>query len=163
MARLIISDASPIIGLARVNHLDWLRMLFGEIRITTEVWNDLLGHGCADEGHIVKANNAGWLILVENTPVGPEIPILSPGEESCIRVALAQTTPTLLLIDERLARREAEKRGLRVAGTAAIIGQLKKRCLIPSSRQVFEELLRARFRLSKQLIRQVLAEVDELV
>jgi len=37
-------------------------------------------------------------------------------------VALARSEPTLLLLDHRLARREARRAGLQIIGVAAIIG-----------------------------------------
>jgi predicted nucleic acid-binding protein len=45
MARLILSDASPLIVLARVSGLPWLRALFGEIVIPETVREEILDRG----------------------------------------------------------------------------------------------------------------------
>lgn len=37
MARLVLTDASPLIGLARVQGLTWLADLFGEVVMPMEV------------------------------------------------------------------------------------------------------------------------------
>ena len=42
MAGLVISDASPIIGLARVDGLGWLKPLFGQVWIPPEVASEVL-------------------------------------------------------------------------------------------------------------------------
>ena len=64
-------------------------------------------------------------------------------------------------MDERAGRAVAGEYGIQVAGTAAVIGQAKLRGLIPSARDVFEELLRGDFRLSREVIQIVLARVGE--
>ena len=42
MARLVLSDASPLIGLAIVRGLEWLQPLFGEVWLPTQVQNEVL-------------------------------------------------------------------------------------------------------------------------
>ncbi|WP_245598741.1 DUF3368 domain-containing protein [Methylomicrobium lacus] len=67
----------------------------------------------------------------------------------------------LLIMDERAGRAVAKEKGLRVIGTAAIIGLAKKQGLIPSARAVFEVLHRSDFRISAAVINQVLISVNE--
>ena len=45
MARLVLSDASPLIVLARVSGMSWLRALFGEIVIPETVREEILDRG----------------------------------------------------------------------------------------------------------------------
>lgn len=42
MAAVVIADASPLIALARVEGLGWLRALFGEVLVTTVVVEEVL-------------------------------------------------------------------------------------------------------------------------
>ena len=97
---------------------------------------------------------AGW--LSQN-----RLPELDEGESACIRIALAHDGPTLLLMDERAGRAIAQEHGLRVAGTAAIIGLAKQRGLIPSAREVFALLHAAEFRIAPEVLRTVLQRVGE--
>lgn len=90
----------------------------------------------------------------------PERRQLGAGETSCLRVALARDEPCLLLLDDRLARREARRAGLQIIGVAAIIGMAEQRGLIPSARDVFNALLQTDFRIGAQVIQSVL---DSLV
>ncbi len=61
-----------------------------------------------------------------------------------------------MLVDDRLARREARAAGLGVAGTAAIVGLARRRGLIESARDVFERLLRSDFRITPEVVLAVL-------
>ncbi|ESQ15647.1 MAG: DUF3368 domain-containing protein [Thiohalocapsa sp. PB-PSB1] len=167
MARLVLTDASPLIGLARIDALDWLRALFGTVWIPSEVRAEVLpGRGLADEAAIAAAGAKGWLRQTEPSPAEPALPDLDEGEAACIRIALAHAGPSLLLMDERAGRAIAAEHGLRVAGTAAVVGMAKTRGLIPSSgfgsaREVFARLHGADFRISVQVIETVLRRVGE--
>ncbi|MFT4103353.1 MAG: DUF3368 domain-containing protein [Burkholderiaceae bacterium] len=162
MAGFVLSDASPLIALARVDGLSWLRALFDRVWMPEEVWHEVLpGMGFAEEEAIHAALSAGWLAVHAPTPTEPQLPDLDEGEAACIRVALAQAAPALLLIDERAGRALATERGLRVAGTAAVIGMAKSRGLVHSAREVFARLHASDFRISATVIETVLRRVGE--
>jgi predicted nucleic acid-binding protein len=104
---------------------------------------------------------AGWLKVCGSTPSEPELPDLDEGEAACIRIAPAYGTEALLLMDERAGRTLAIERGLRIAGTVAVIGMAKSRGLIPSAKAVFERLHASDFRIAAEVIRTVLQRVGE--
>ena len=125
MAAVVIADASPLIGLARVNGLSWLQALFQEVLVTDVVIGEVLtGTFPESESRIQAALNAGWLKVVNSTAQEPELPDLDEGEVASIRLALEAPGEALLLIDERAGRSVAQELGLRVAGTAAVIAEL---------------------------------------
>jgi predicted nucleic acid-binding protein len=160
VARLVLTDTSPLLGLQRVDGLGWLRSLFGTVEMTRSVGLELTGAKEPEAG-IGTAIDEGWLIARENDPKGPAPPPhLGPGEWSTILAARASRGPCLVLIDDRLARREARAAGVQVTGTAAIIGMARTRGLIPSAREVFERLLQSDFRISPGVIRGVLDRVE---
>lgn len=162
MARLVLTDASPVIGLARVQGLSWLHALFGEVWMPAEVRQEVLpGSGLPDEAGILAAENAGWLRVCALTPLMPDLPDLDEGESACIRIALAHAGSSLLLMDERAGRALAAEHGLRVAGTAAVIGMAKSKGLIPSAREVFARLHASDFRISAPVIETILRRVGE--
>jgi predicted nucleic acid-binding protein len=162
MAGRVLTDASPLIGLACVGGLNWLRALFGEVWMPPEVSAEVVGdRGFVGEQAIAEAITAGWLRVSEAAPSVPELPDLDEGEAACIRIALASKDPALLLMDERAGRAVAEENGLRVAGTAAVIGMAKMRGLIPSAREVFAQLHQSDFRISAEVINTVLEWVGE--
>jgi predicted nucleic acid-binding protein len=170
MAGLVLTDASPLIGLARVEGLMWLRDLFGAVWWPAEVRAEVLtGQGLPGESAVAPAESAGWLRLTEPAPALPGLPDLDEGEAACIRIALAYRSRAadrtaaraLLLMDERAGRHIAMEHGLRAAGTAAVIGMAKSRGLIVSAREVFSQLHAKDFRIAPDVIATVLRRVGE--
>jgi predicted nucleic acid-binding protein len=166
MAGRVLSDASPLIGLARIDGLDWLKALFGVVWVPQVVRDEVLsGRALPDEKAISAAFDNGSLQVCEGAPAFssnvPELPELDEGEAACIRIALAEPVPSLLLMDELAGRAVALEYGLRVAGTAAVIGMARKRGLIPSARDVFTRLHASDFRISASMIKEILRRVRE--
>ena len=165
MAGFVLTDASPLIGLARVDGLPWLQPLFGTVWMAAEVKAEVVSaastRGFAEEALILHALSQGWLQVAGPTPTAPALPDLDEGESACIRIALAQPQPALLLMDERAGRAVAQAMGLKVAGTAAIIGMAKSRGLIGSATEVFSRLHGSDFRISAEVIRAILKRVGE--
>jgi predicted nucleic acid-binding protein len=165
VARLVLTDASPLIGLSIVQGLGWLQSLFGEVWMPLEVEHEVLsGEVTRGQDEIRAAISAGWLRTWTDAVPEVALPDLDEGETACIRIALAyQSAPghdALLLMDERAGRALAQEHQLRVAGTAAVIGMAQTRGLIPSARKIFEVLLQSDFRISAEVIRTVLARVE---
>lgn len=161
MARLVLSDASPLIALGRVDGLKWLPALFGSVHVPMEVHREVLVGGFPEEPRIAEALDNAWLVVRPASPTTPPLPDLDEGEAACIRLALAQDGPALLLMDERAGRAVAREHGLAIAGTAAVIGMAKERGLIPSAREVFAQLHGSDFRLGVVVIQTVLKKVGE--
>lgn len=163
MAGVVLTDASPLIGLARVDGLGWLENLFSEVWVPVEVRREVLsGLGSPDERAILEEEKRGTLkVWPKEAPLAPELPDIDEGEAACIRIALAQADQSLVLMDERAGRVLANDLGIRVIGTAAIIGLAKTSGLIPSAKDVFERLHASDFRISADVIRAVLRRVNE--
>ena len=166
MARCVISDASPLIGLAIVDGLAWLPLLFGEVWIPPSVHREVLpGVGARGEVEIAGAIKYKSIRVWKKTVASPALPLpdLDEGETDCIHIALSLTAGNdLILMDERAGRAVATERGIRVAGTAAVIGLAKKRGLIHSAKGRFERLHASDFRISATVIQAVLRDVGEL-
>jgi len=163
MAGRVLSDASPLIGLARIDGLSWLHELFGVVWVPQEVHREVLPrHDLPDAQMLRAAFERGDLHVCSTTPDQPVLPELDEGEAACIRIALATTEPALLLMDERAGRAIALELGLRVAGTAAIIGMARQRALIPSAKAAFAHLHASDFRISAEVIATVLRRVGEM-
>lgn len=166
MARYVISDASPLIGLAIVDGLAWLPQLFTEVWIPPSVQREVLPDVSArGEAEIAAAIKRKWVRIWKKVIPAPAVPLpdLDEGETDCIHIALSLGADNaLILMDERAGRAVATERGIRVAGTAAVIGLAKKRGLIDSAKGRFERLHATDFRISAAVIQAVLREVGEL-
>ena len=162
MARLVLADASPLIGLARVDGVVWLRELFDGVQVTESVWREL-NQTDPIESALLVAIDEGWL-SVRSDPGSsdPRPAFLGAGEWTTIEAARQHEGESLVLLDDQLARREAGNAGLKFAGTAAIVGLAKKREIIASARQVFERLLHSDFRISAAIILEVLKSTGEI-
>jgi len=162
MVRTVIIDSSPLIGLAIVEGLECLPKLFDVVFLPDSVKQEVLpGKTAPGEQAIAQALASEW-IKVWPEPIAPQLEIdLDPGETDCINIGLSNPDNVLLIMDERAGRAVAKEKGLRVIGTAAIIGLAKKQGLIPSARAVFEILHRSDFRISAAVINQVLVSVNE--
>ncbi|MFW6731081.1 MAG: DUF3368 domain-containing protein [Synechococcus sp.] len=162
MAAIVISDASPLIALARVNGLPWLQQLFTAVMVTDVVLAEVLTGRYPDtEAPIEQALEAGWLQATSVDTTEPVLPDLDEGEAASIRLALSYGRPALLLIDERAGRAVAQELGLSVAGTAAVIGLARQRGLIASARDVFAALHASDFRIAPAVIQAVLDRCGE--
>ena len=166
MARCVLSDASPLIGLAAVDGLAWLTPLFGGVWVAPSVQREVLpGVGTRGEAAIAAAFARGdlraWLDAI--APTATDFADLDAGETDCLRIALGVGAGNaLVLMDERAGRAFAVELGVRVAGTAAVVGLAKKRGLIPSARACFERLHSTDFRISAAVSQAVLRDVGEL-
>ncbi len=163
MTRIVVIDSSPLIGLAIVDGLQWLPTIFGSVFLPESVRYEVLpGKSAPGEEAIKLAIDTGWL-KIWTEPIKPLLDIdLDAGETDCINIALSHSAKVLLIMDERAGRAVAKEKGLRVTGTAAIIGLAKKQDLIPSARAAFERLHNSDFRISATVINLILDSVNEL-
>ena len=163
MTRIVVIDSSPLIGLAIVDGLQWLPTIFGSVFLPESVRYEVLpGKSAPGEEAIKLAIDKGWL-TIWTEPIKPLLDIdLDAGETDCINIALSHSAKVLLIMDERAGRAVAKEKGLRVTGTAAIIGLAKKQDLTPSARAAFERLHNSDFRISATVINLILDSVNEL-
>lgn len=165
MKRIVIADASALIALAKIEHLFILQGLFGQVWLAPTVLAELRLAEFATTGSALQiALDVAWLCINPEPIANIALAGLDAGETESILQALhaqSQGDAVLLIIDEQIGRAAAKTLGLTIAGTAAVIGMAKQKGLVPSARLVFEALLKIDFRISADIIRQVLANVGE--
>jgi predicted nucleic acid-binding protein len=149
--RVVIADASTIIGLLNIDSLHILRVLYAHIEITSIVREE------------VNAALPDWIVTNDTYSQDAYrslIPILDRGEASAI--ALTLTHPDhLLIIDERKGRRHALRLSLRITGLTGIIIRAKREGHLGSGKEKLDELLANGFRLSSKIYQQALQEMGE--
>ena len=164
MAGLVLTDASPLIVLSRIDGLPWLQSIFGQVHVPLAVRKEVLtGKDRVGEPLIrAEIENKALVVLRKDWKL-PQFPFLGEGEAACIRAALHMrpSQSGLLLMDDRAGRVTAIAQGFKVAGTAAVIAMAKRKKLIPSAAAVFEQLLHMDFRLSAEVIRAALELAGE--
>jgi predicted nucleic acid-binding protein len=160
--KIVLADASPLIGLARVGGLPWLRKLYRTVSITKAVQIEATGaRDLPGAVAISVALKQGWIRVLRQEWSDPPLPQLDTGEASTLRAAIALGAGTLVLLDDLQARREAQRLGIAITGTAGIVVEARQAGLIPAARPVFARLADEGFHLGDDLLRAVLAELGE--
>ena len=163
---VVVANSSPLIYLAALSDFELLPKLFGNVRVPSAVWTEIVEQGTGFPVQVAARRAAAdaWLHV---TPLGtPAEPItvaghkLHRGETEVIRLG-QQLHAAVLLMDDRRAVVQARVMGFRVAPTIAIYIQAKRLGLIPSVKEKVDQLRAARFRLSDQDCRAVLAVAGE--
>ena len=155
-------NASPLIGLAHLDGLAWLRKLYDRALITPTVRSEVLtGFGRPGEAEVSAAIRRRQIGVLRRDPAGPLFPALDDGEASTIRAALAHGPGALVILDELSARKAARRLGLRCTGTAGVIVEAKRARLVMAARPLFKRLADSGFHLSSDLVAAVLDELGE--
>lgn len=115
----VLVDSSTLIALAKIGKLNVLENVFGEIRITTKVKEEILGTE-SPETEVLKEAINKWIRVInyEGDTVELRKYGLDSGEASLF---LAANDEDRLVIDEANARRFAESRGLRFTGLIGLL------------------------------------------
>ena len=160
--KIVLSDASPLIGLAVADAFVILRRLFKTISITDSVRREVTARktwpGATD---VAQGIAEGWIERVRVPRAGVSFPTLGPGETTTLNVALRRVPRCLVLMDDAAARAEARARGIAVTGTAGVLLVARQRNLIPAVRPRLEKLFAAGFRISPGVIGAILQEAGE--
>ncbi|MBU1298229.1 MAG: DUF3368 domain-containing protein [Bacteroidetes bacterium] len=85
---------------------------------------------------------------------------LGLGEAEVLTLALEEPN-SLIVLDERLARRIAELRGLKFTGTAGVLLKAKQQGYIISISPILEQLLKLGFRISNRVKNDILKLAGE--
>ncbi len=159
----IVSNASPLINLARIGQFDLLPRLYDIILIPQAVWDEVVVQGAGQPG-AEEAGSATWITrkTVVNTQLVRALrQDLDAGEAEAIALAL-ETEAELLLMDERLGRETARYMGLRFTGLVGLLIEAKHKGLISEVKPLLDVLRReANFRVSDALYRRVLRDEGE--
>lgn len=159
---IIVSDASPLISLAAVEHLELLRRLYAEVLIPEVVHHEISGEPNAPGAVEIAA--AEWIRVqpVHDRDLVEALSLeLDPGEAAAIALA-AQTGADLLLMDERRGRGAAARLGRRVIGVLGVLIEAKQRGHVPAVRPVLDALVtEAGFWVSNDLRARVLDAAGE--
>lgn len=162
----VISNTSPLLNLAIIDHLFLLPEQFGQIYIPPAVFTELkINQDLPGSRALEAAVNQGWLIsqAVENTLLVNLLRRdLHQGESEAIALAV-ECSANKILLDEKEARQVARALGLNTIGILGILLKGWNESRIPSIKAVTERLQQeANFRIAPALLAQVLEESGEL-
>jgi hypothetical protein len=159
----IVSNASPLINLARINQLELLHKLYGEIYIPEAVWQEVVVAGTGLPGADIVAT-ASWIkrqVVTNASLVQALQQDLDAGESEALALAL-ELKAELLLMDEILGRETAQHLGLRFIGIIGILIEAKHAGQVKVIKPYLDALREdAGFRVRETLYEHVLQDVNE--
>lgn len=162
---LVVSNTSPLLNLAIIDHLFLLPEQFGQIHIPTAVLRELkIDEDRPGSVHLQSALEQGWLI---SCSVGNMALVnllqqqLHQGESEAIALAVERSANTILL-DEKEAREAARTFAISMTGVLGILLRGWYDGSVISLTTATERLQReANFRIAPRLLQKVLQESGE--
>ena len=150
----VVSNSSPLIALEQLGLLGILEQIFGTVLAPPAVVREVAPTVTLPQ----------W--ITEQTlsqAIGSQIlsASLGAGESEALSLAL-ELKASLLILDERPARRLAGALGIPIMGTLGLLLKAKSLGLIPELKPQLEALLKHDFRVSSTLYEQVLKSAGEL-
>ena len=166
---MIVSDATPLLHLARAALLALLPKLYTRVVVPPSVWEEVRGHGePRPEGHILEEASETWIevrplsskerrkseALRRAAPVGP-------GESDAI--ALAEVLKAAILMDDRVAIDLARMRGVGTRWTMSVVLEAHRRGILDraAARRAVEDLVGSGLWIRQDVLLRILAILDE--
>lgn len=162
---IIVSDATPIISLVKIESLEILGQMYGKVIIPQAVYDELVINTdfreeidyinrCSFIEKKIAENNLSVTLLQKQLK-------LDLGESEAIVLANS-INADIIIIDERKARKIAKDIGLKVTGTLGILVEAKNQGLITKIKPLLDKLISNDIRISKKLYQGILELVGEL-
>jgi uncharacterized protein len=172
MPACVIADSGPLIAIASADALPLLVGVFAythtAIWVPRTVWaectatRDPTRLGKPGSPALLAARRAHQLKVIDDTAALQslgDLPPLDAGETAAIAMALQTGSP--LLIDERLGRDIARRRGVTVVGSAGVLLQAKNIGLVKAIAPVLARMQTGGYFLSAALLAEVLRRAGE--
>jgi len=163
----IVSNATPLIYLAKIGRINLLRKVFGEVFIPEEVKIEVVDRGKQlgerDAYVVEKAIGDGWLKVL-NVEI-MEVPIkLEPGEVAVLSLAKRLKLREVLM-DEVSARTVAGLLGLIPRGTIFVLLKAleKKELDLNEFLEVLNELIKHGFRMKEEVYLEAVRKARQIV
>ncbi|MCG2768982.1 MAG: DUF3368 domain-containing protein [Anaerolineae bacterium] len=133
----VLCNASPLMALGKLNRLDLLAGLFGEVQIPRGVYDEVVTQGLTRGAPDALTVRLFWqrqqwpIINVPQVLLSAYLPpvILDPGETEVLALAQSLAHP-LVLLDDEVTRAEARRLKLRLCGTLGILVRAYRRGLL---------------------------------
>jgi len=159
-ASSVVVNSTPLVAFWSVGRLDILRDLFGEITIPTAVRDEFLS--TEKETRRKTLRDESWIrvVALENPNRAAVYAGLDEGEAQVLVLAEEQNA-SLVLIDERKARRYAERLKLPLSGTLGVLLLAKEEGIIPAVSPLLKAIQEVGLYLHEDLIEQILKMAGE--
>ena len=160
---IVVSDATPLIGLAKIGQLVLLQDMFGEVLVPQAVYNEVVW-GAPHNPDAVEIRHSDWIHVRQ---VSDQMRVdylrvdLDAGEAEALVLA-SELEADWLLVDEIKARLASELLGMRFIGTLGLLLLAKRQGRIEKIRPLLDALRSHKFYLSDRLCQIILREAGEV-
>jgi uncharacterized protein len=161
---IVVSNTTPLIGLATIQRFDLLRQMFGKVNIPQAVYDESVTSGREEGGAKQEVSGADWIETIavrDRLAVDVLLDELDLGEAETIVLA-RELNADWVLMDEKKGRRKVTELGLNKIGTVGILLKAKQMGLLPHIRPDLERLRQQGFSISQRVIDAVLQQAGEL-
>lgn len=151
MHKPVISDTTCFIILSRIGELQLLQKIYTSVFTTPEIANEF------------AEPLPDWVVIQSSSDVYRQKLLemqIDKGEASAIALAL-ELPDSLIILDDYKARKIAVQLGLQITGTLGVIAKAKLSGIIPSVKPFLEKINKTDFRMSEEIIIQILKEAGE--
>jgi predicted nucleic acid-binding protein len=159
---IVVSNASPLIALAKIGRLDLLPELFESIIVPQAVYDEVVTSGAERPG-VLEIRQASWIktrSITDQSKVSYLLAELDRGEAEALVLA-EEVSTNWVLLDETKARLVAELVGLHYIGTVGLLLLAKQLGKLAFLRPVLDELRANQFYISQKVYQAVLEEAGE--
>ncbi len=151
MPKVVISDTSTLILFHKIEELEVLRNVYGDIITTPEIAEEFL-EPLPDWIKIESVTDKKYQEFLETQ--------VDLGEASAIALA-KEMDDALLLLDDLKARKLAKKLRLNFTGALGVLNKAKQIGIIDKIKPMIDKLLATNFRISQNIIDELLKINDE--
>jgi len=155
-----VTNASPVITLAKAGYLELLTQLPTDLLLPEQVALEILAGPVEDPAR--QAVEGGWGRRIAPAMVPADLVEwgLDAGETAALALAL-ERRPCTVLLDDRAARTCARTCGLPLIGTLGVVLRARKRGMVADAAEVVRALRKAGLHLDDRTIRLALGQVGE--
>lgn len=159
----VVSDTSPLRYFVVAGHVGLLRQVLGPLVIPGPVLSELMHPSAPDAVRNWCSALPNWVSVVDprNPPDISLSRLLDAGEAAAIQLA-SELSADVLLIDERIGRAEATRRGIPVVGTLGVLLEGSRRRLLTDPSAVLSAMRSDGFRISKRLLDEFQQRVESI-
>jgi len=152
MHSVVIADTSCFILLTKINEIDLLRRIYSSVYTTPDVASEF------------RYDLPEWIIIREVKDKNALFTLqaeLDPGEASAIALTF-ELPDAIVVLDDWGARKVAARFNIAFTGTFGIIIKAKQNGIIPLVKPIFDKIKQTNFRISEELVTEILTEANEL-
>lgn len=162
---IVVSNATPLIGLATIGQFDLLSRFFGEIYISQAVYDEVVTAGRENGGAKREVAVASWIKTVsvaDRLAVEVLLNELDLGEAETI-VLSREIQADWVLMDEKKGRRKLKQLNIQKIGTVGLLLKAKQMNMVPAIKPYLMQLRESGFSMSQFVMNAVLLQANESV